>query len=71
MEQDVPSLLRFHEVKTYEDLARALKRFEELFGAPKGPAGANELGEITEQSQVRRRPGLWPDYSRSLASGAL
>jgi hypothetical protein len=31
----------------FEDLARALKRFEELFGAPEGSAEACELRDIS------------------------
>ncbi|MEZ2409104.1 hypothetical protein AB6806_20090 [Bosea sp. RCC_152_1] len=34
-------------IRTYDDLARALKRFEELFGAPVGTAEAIEFREIS------------------------
>lgn len=34
-------------IQSFEDLARALKRFEELLGAPEGSAEARELGHIS------------------------
>ncbi|WP_336814441.1 hypothetical protein [Bosea sp. MMO-172] len=34
-------------IRNFEDLARALRRFEELFGAPEGSAEACELRDIS------------------------
>lgn len=34
-------------IRNFEDLARALKRFEDLFGAPEGSAEACELRDIS------------------------
>ncbi|RYF31660.1 MAG: hypothetical protein EOO23_01750 [Comamonadaceae bacterium] len=34
-------------IKTFDELARALKRFEELFGAAEGSAEASELREVS------------------------
>lgn len=37
------------QIRTYEDLARALKRFEELFGAREGSPEASELRDISDR----------------------
>ena len=34
-------------IRNFEDLARALRRFEDLFGAPEGSAEACELRDIS------------------------
>jgi hypothetical protein len=35
-------------IRSFEDLAGALKRFEALFGAPEGSAEARELQDISD-----------------------
>lgn len=60
-----------YRISTFEDLAPALKRFEELFGAAEGSVEAGELREISKslksfEDQVAARiPAM------RLANGAL
>ncbi|KRE06970.1 hypothetical protein ASE61_23510 [Bosea sp. Root670] len=60
-----------YRIRTFDDLARALKRFEELFGAAEGSVEASELREISKslrsfEDQVAARIA-----ARRFANGTL
>jgi hypothetical protein len=58
-------------IRTYDDLARALKRFEELFGAPDGTAEASELREVSSSLRFFEDQIAARIAARKLAAGTI
>lgn len=71
MEEALACRALMSKIRTYDDLARALKRFEELFGAPDGTAEASEFREVSSSLRFFEDQIAARIAARKLAAGTI